>query len=64
MTAVGRVLRWLGEFFDIVEPEPARLNCGCADNGARYVCLDCRHTACEQHRSDPHACMKETVGAG
>ncbi|MER7280380.1 hypothetical protein ABT369_38685 [Dactylosporangium sp. NPDC000244] len=53
-----RVLRLLGEFFDLVEPEPTRLNCGCPDVAQRYLC-GCGRTVCEQHRSDPHDCAEE-----
>ncbi|MGI5245088.1 hypothetical protein [Dactylosporangium sp. CA-139066] len=55
-TILRRALRWLGEFFDLVEPEPPRLNCGCLRNDrARFVC-PCGHDACEQHRA--HTCRE------
>lgn len=52
MTLVRRWQRVLAGFFDLTEPEPPRLNCGCLDVGARYVC-DCGHATCEQHRPRP-----------
>lgn len=56
MTAVlGRVLRAVAVFFELAEPEPTRLNCGCSDLAHRYVC-GCGRTACEQHCNDQHMC--------
>jgi hypothetical protein len=61
MTARLRpALRWLGEFFDVVKPEPIRLNCGDVDDGPRYV-RGCGHTVCEQHRLAEHDCGPEGV---
>lgn len=57
-----RALRWLGEFFDVVEPEPTRLNCGCIREDSVIVgCLACDHATCDHHRSD-HACTNAPEG--
>lgn len=56
ITHVRRGLRWLAESFEVVEPEPTRLDCGDVDNAHRYVC-DCGRTTCELHRNDPHQCQ-------
>jgi hypothetical protein len=50
--------RSIGVFFDLTEPEPIRLNCGCSDLAHRYLCA-CGRTACEQHRID-HTCTEMT----
>lgn len=59
---LSRAVACLDARFGYTKPEPTTLNCGCPDNGPRYVC-DCGRTACEQHRSDPHDHAKETADA-
>ncbi len=36
--------------------ESPALDCGCADRGVRYTCMDCDHSRCGFHRSHPHTC--------
>lgn len=64
MTArLRHFLRWLAEFFDVVEPEPPRLNCGCVRADSVIVgCLDCDHATCENHRAE-HECKEPAHAA-
>lgn len=55
---LARCTRRLNALFGLgpKTPEPpAPLDCGCPDDGPRYL-FDCSHTACELHRHDPHHC--------
>jgi len=50
---LARAAGWLNARLRL-GPQPRwPLDCGCPDDGPRFV-RDCGHTACEQHRLDPH----------
>ena len=53
-------LRWLGESFDVLGPEPPRLNCRCIRDQSVIVACPCGIDTCDQHRT--HDC-KEPINA-